>query len=608
MSIRRRMILYSVVTSLFLVVLVLGLFLYHFRDQSLANERQQSLVTAEMSELLIDERMKNGQTTGCSTLLQQLQRMTRLDALWILPSPSTLKEYPQANNKRPLNPLELNAINQRAPVESLDESLNQVKYHFAFPFMVHRDSKLSCLQCHHVDEGEPLGVLSLSIDLTDQRTALLEKSWFIVAVIFSAGFLLSGFFISMIMPLLRSAREIGNLVEKAVQGDFTSRLREDGCLEVRSISRNTNRLLQSMEQCLNKIVTRIESLTPHTSLPPDGTLLNKALGIVDNLADAVNFKQAIEDDYDLSEVYKRLVITLRDKFDIRHFSIFETNDDRQRLRLVHAENPPESQEIWCNPQILENGQLCRALRTGSMVNGLQNPGLCMAFNGESHCRHVCLPVIEQGMLGGVWQIVFTENEIKSAAHKLPRLQSLLSEAMPVIESKRLLQTLKDNMMKDPMTGLFNRRFLEDFMMNITSNADRRNKPIGILACDVDHFKQVNDTYGHDVGDHVLVEVAKILKSVARQSDLVFRLGGEEFMMLLIDVDADHVMEVAERVKRAIEEHKFSCPDGILYKTVSIGVAIYPIHGTTFEACMKAADTALYEAKNTGRNRICTCTI
>ena len=79
------------------------------------------------------------------------------------------------------------------------------------------------------------------------------------------------------------------------------------------------------------------------------------------------------------------------------------------------------------------------------------------------------------------------------------------------------------------------------------------------------------------------------------------------MMLLIDVDADHVMEVAERVKRAIEEHKFSCPDGILYKTVSIGVAIYPIHGTTFEACMKAADTALYEAKNTGRNRICTCT-
>lgn len=112
--------------------------------------------------------------------------------------------------------------------------------------------------------------------------------------------------------------------------------------------------------------------------------------------------------------------------------------------------------------------------------------------------HVCIPLMLSGSVGGVLQIIFTKSEAAHVKKILPTLRGYLAEAAPVVETKRLMQSLKEASMHDPMTGLYNRRFLEEYLDTLMSGVERKKTTLGILMCDVDFFKQVNDTLGHDV--------------------------------------------------------------------------------------------------------------
>ncbi len=122
-------------------------------------------------------------------------------------------------------------------------------------------------------------------------------------------------------------------------------------------------------------------------------------------------------------------------------------------------------------------------------------------------------------------------------------------------------------------------------------------------CDLDFFKQVNDEYGHDVGDQVLKTLAVIMREAVRSSDIVIRYGGEEFLILLTDCEIEKAIEVAEKIRQAIEEQLFRVETISIRKTLSIGVSIFPEDGEGFWECVKHADVALYQAKDTGRNKV-----
>jgi diguanylate cyclase (GGDEF)-like protein len=183
------------------------------------------------------------------------------------------------------------------------------------------------------------------------------------------------------------------------------------------------------------------------------------------------------------------------------------------------------------------------------------------------------------------------------------LRTYLDEAAPVIDAKRLMQSLKDAAMRDPMTRLYNRRFLEGYLDTLLATVHRQKSSVGILMCDVDFFKQVNDTFGHDTGDKVLIAVAEILKRAVRGSDLVIRFGGEEFVVLLMGADEDRTMSIAEKVRATMETQVFQTSAGPLKKTISLGVSMFPQDGEAFWACVKFADVAMYQAKETGRNKV-----
>jgi two-component system cell cycle response regulator len=156
---------------------------------------------------------------------------------------------------------------------------------------------------------------------------------------------------------------------------------------------------------------------------------------------------------------------------------------------------------------------------------------------------------------------------------------------------------------DGLTGLHNRRYLDSHLDTLFERAIGRHRSLSILIADIDHFKHVNDTYGHDAGDAVLKEFARRLRQSVRGIDLACRYGGEEFVLAMPDTDGETALVVAERLRAQIAGREFSLPDAQLSLTASIGVTSLRHVGDSVEGLMKRADVALYDAKRRGRNRV-----
>jgi diguanylate cyclase (GGDEF)-like protein len=158
-------------------------------------------------------------------------------------------------------------------------------------------------------------------------------------------------------------------------------------------------------------------------------------------------------------------------------------------------------------------------------------------------------------------------------------------------------------MRDPLTGLYNRRQLEESLHREILRARRIGSTVGVMAIDVDHFKRVNDTLGHEVGDSALRAIGEVLAGCVREEDIACRAGGEEFVIILPGTGKASLHARAEAVRKTIEEAQISAGEGTLKLTVSIGLASFPSYGDSGTDVLRAADVALYKAKAEGRNRV-----
>jgi diguanylate cyclase (GGDEF)-like protein len=197
-------------------------------------------------------------------------------------------------------------------------------------------------------------------------------------------------------------------------------------------------------------------------------------------------------------------------------------------------------------------------------------------------------------------------ELQARVKSMLRIKSLQEQ---LEESKHELEQMNQRLLTisqtDALTELDNRRHIEERLDEMYEHSARLGEPLACVMCDLDKFKSVNDTYGHQAGDQVLKQLAGILKAEAREIDRVGRYGGEEFMLLLPGTVLDAAVTFAERVRHAVESHTFTFEGGTLKRTASFGVAAWPHPRiTTCEGLVKAADDALYVAKETGRNRVC----
>ncbi|HOP09864.1 MAG TPA: diguanylate cyclase [Oscillospiraceae bacterium] len=257
---------------------------------------------------------------------------------------------------------------------------------------------------------------------------------------------------------------------------------------------------------------------------------------------------------------------------------------------------------------------CWAIRRGRqhLVDD-NHPGLlCTHITGPQSGRYVCIPLLANGETIGILHLNDFSKPIQELSapnetcndHKFQMVTTIAEHTALALSNLKLKETLRQQSIRDALTGLFNRRYMEESLERELRRAMRNNKTVGVIMIDIDHFKNFNDAFGHDGGDALLRELGVLLKQALRGGDIVCRYGGEEFVMVLPEIALEDAKKRAEEVRQGIKNLSVYHLGKPLDKcTVSLGVAVFPENGNTAETILKAADNALYRAKNEGRDRV-----
>jgi len=249
---------------------------------------------------------------------------------------------------------------------------------------------------------------------------------------------------------------------------------------------------------------------------------------------------------------------------------------------------------------------CPVLQDGQThVAESGHPSHCPHATDGFTAPHLCIPLIAHGETLGVLSL---QSEDKSDVHMTPAKQQLahtVAETTALaLANLDLRETLRQQSIRDSLTGLFNRRYLEETLEREVQRAKRGQQPVGIIMIDIDFFKEINDAYGHEAGDAALRELGGFLLAHIRQEDIACRYGGEEFILILPGATLLTTRTRAQLLRKELARlhvHYEGRPLNGL--TMSFGVAVYPDHGATGQAVVRSADMALYHAKQSGRNRI-----
>lgn len=291
--------------------------------------------------------------------------------------------------------------------------------------------------------------------------------------------------------------------------------------------------------------------------------------------------------------YLQIVASSRDDLDEKFFKKFNCNITDFRMKfpdLKELKDTIEKNQIYQSTNLLE---LIQVFMPELEVEKLKE------FIKDSNMKsYILVPLTsKQTHFGSL--VVYSSRESVSGS-ELNFLSLFAKQIELSITIADLFQAVKEQAITDGMTGLYNRRYFEEFIKKEATRADRQNQKFTVIGLDLDHLKQINDVYGHNYGDIAIKAIAEVLKNNARSIDIAARLGGEEFNLLLPGVDSAGGCIAAERIRKAIEAVEL---DKIGHITASLGVATYLEHSDDISELLEITDRAMYESKRNGRNRV-----
>ncbi|HIK09360.1 MAG TPA: diguanylate cyclase [Oscillatoriaceae cyanobacterium M33_DOE_052] len=294
-------------------------------------------------------------------------------------------------------------------------------------------------------------------------------------------------------------------------------------------------------------------------------------------------------------------LLLKPMFPKLNGGVFTLSDSKNIVEAVLSWGQPLTTEQIFHPE------QCLALRCGQPYFFANTDASLCCGHVHYHndvAEYICIPMAAQGEILGVFYLSSPlAGELSPGKQRLAQMTA--RQIAVALANLKLRDTLKDQSIRDPLTGLFNRRYMEESLEREVRRAERNNQPIGIMMLDVDHFKRFNDTFGHEAGDIILRELSQVLQLSIRSSDIACRYGGEEFALIMPEAPLDITLQRAEKLCQKVRTLKVQYRHQLLGPlTVSLGVASFPQHGPTGGSLIQAADAALYRAKNEGRDRVC----
>jgi diguanylate cyclase (GGDEF)-like protein len=304
-----------------------------------------------------------------------------------------------------------------------------------------------------------------------------------------------------------------------------------------------------------------------------------------------------------AEAYSVISATAKQLFPHDSGAVFVLSASRNMLEANAVWGPAPPSQVVFQPNE------CWALQRGQAHLGTM---------GEVRCRHVdencvtyaCVPLVAQGESLGVLHIANgSPGDHETRTAETYRIAKAFAENMGIgLANIKLRDAMRALSIRDSLTGLFNRRYMEEALAQELYRAARSSTQVAAIMIDIDHFKRFNDQFGHDAGDAVLRELGQFLQSHVRGGDIACRYGGEEFLLILSPITADdaeaRARQICESARHISVKHAHQNLGAI---TLSLGVAIFPDDAANPEELVKAADVALYEAKRAGRNRFISAT-
>lgn len=599
----KNFVLQLIFMILFIAVTITALSLYNLRTTGVKSALHNAESISEVIKSGLTSHMVNNNMDQINTFLQSVSNIKNVEKLWLVRSELVNQQFKSNNHQNaPRDTIDESVLNTGKMHYEIDENLTKTLVRVSIPYNAVADKGIDCLQCHQVPHEATLGAVSLVLDISTIKEIGIDSIYIIALLILVAIIFVIIFSKRILNPYINLYEKFKTNMAQATTGKFKKITPPKGLSgEMKNITEDYNNLMLTFKDTAGDIDKKLQGFVGHNTSRKHRNPLNDSKEIISNLSNLYQFKKQVEHDNSKEEIYARLSEVLTNKFNIKNLTFVEIDTLKHKMTKVLK----KGESFYCEKNICENPELCRAARTKNDVMSIDFHNSCQYFDREDKFYYCFNLNIAKSLFLIVHCVCDTKEELEELQDKVVFIRSYLTESAPALEVKLLMNALKESAFRDGLTGLYNRKFLDEHSKKLVPQARREEMNIGVLMLDMDHFKAVNDEYGHDIGDKVLKELARILEETVRESDLVIRYGGEEFIVLLVGVKSEEdALAVAHKIGKNVRENEIDVYAGSkLRKTVSLGLSMFPHDSTSIDTVLKNADIALYEAKNSGRDKV-----
>ncbi|MCF6310185.1 MAG: GGDEF domain-containing protein [Sulfurimonas sp.] len=595
MTTRQRvtLILSGLFLTFFIVMIIIIAF--NFRDFGIKSAEKRALLTAEVVKSGLTSHMVNNMMDKRSYYIDQIENIDNIKSLWIARAPSVIKQFGGGfNSEIARDEIDKRVLTSGKIEKVMTETASKSTMRMTIPFTASAFGTPNCLKCHSAKEGEVLGAVSMIIDVSDVRGSSLQTLAY--TAIFALVIMLLVLLVvnRFLKPYINIFYSIKDVMKAAYNGNYSKRVDGGGLKESKDVANMLNSLLEKLQKVFQEIDKKVYIFVQNKNKEISSDPLVNINNTIDQLSEIYKFKQTIEHDEELEDIYERLAYVFKTKFNIEDFSIIEADTFSGIKKVVYSIN-------GCHCKVEEG--VCRADRINMIVDSTIFDNTCPAFE-QSDLQYLCIPNSISNELNLIISVVTkTKEENLRIRNLIGLIEDYIATAQPSIVSKKLMQILNKMARVDQLTGMFNRKYLDEFVETAIPQALRTGTPYGILMVDIDFFKMINDTYGHDVGDETIRIISRVIKESIRSSDIAIRFGGEEFIVLLYNCDRAYIKEAAEKIRINFAKQVINAGSTKFSKTLSVGAVMFPEDSESVWKCIKYADISLYHAKEHGRNQV-----
>lgn len=560
----------------------------NFKKYSANSAHSQALSVAKVVEAGLTAHMISGTMNQRDEFLKQVSSMESIKRLWVVRSSKVSHQYGEGPfSQEPQDGFDKSVLTSgEAVIETKGSILEDETVRLSIPYKATSGEKIDCLSCHDVKAGDTLGVISLEMQTNDLKL-LNYRNIIITAIILVLLFALMAYFIhTKILVYFDRFDAMGKCARAVEDGDYQARVPDELSMDKDASSLNRvvakfQILSETMRKNLSGLIRLDISNDPLVALSEGSS----------RLGEIEHFSQALQKDDSTQEVYKHIASHFCDKFEIDDINIITYNALSQETVVTH-----ETKQIMC-----DTSAGCRAERTGEILDSSQPNCICpkMIIPNE---HYICFPY---AITPTSTLVISTVSDKKNTLNAVRYGKHIVDETMKRVRQDiayhQMSEGIKSLERLDPLSGLFNRNYLYERIFAIVKESKRTAIPYGVLVLNVDNFKAINEVYGNKVGDETIRLIGRTLLDSFRESDLIARFDGDEFVVFLYDCNPIHVADVGEKIRSIFANKKLKSHDGGLIITISVGTAIFPQQHKSLDECIQYARLAMKEAKSEGGN-------